>query len=132
MSCLYLFYQRWTLDYIDPDLQSSGLKMEVVFKRKITNELLTTYLPSILLLLISYATTFFKSYYFEAQVTVNLSVMLVTTNLFIRLLIYKLFVNKKKSFLKCNGKVTSDLLHSFGRYLVNFWPTYTIYSGETI
>ena len=79
--------QRWTLDYIDPDLQSSGIKMEVVFKRRITNELLTTYLPSSLLLLISYATTFFKSYYFEAQVTVNLSVMLVTTNLFIRLLI---------------------------------------------
>ena len=48
------------------------------------NELLTTYLPSCLLLLISYATTFFKPFYFEAAVTVNLSVMLVTTNLFIR------------------------------------------------
>ena len=58
--------------------------MEIVFKRRITNELLTTYLPSILLLVISYATTFFKPFYFEAQVTVNLSVMLVTTNLFIR------------------------------------------------
>ena len=58
--------------------------MEIVFKRRITNELLTTYLPSFLLLLISYSTTFFKSFYFEAQVTVNLSVMLVTTNLFIR------------------------------------------------
>ena len=60
--------------------------MEIVFKRKITNELLTTYLPSFLLLLISYATTFFKDFYFEARVTVNLSVMLVTTNLFIRFL----------------------------------------------
>ena len=80
----HLFRKRWTLDYIDPDLQSYGLKMEIVFKRRITNELLTTYLPSILLLGISYATTFFKSFYFEAQVTVNLSVMLVTTNLFIR------------------------------------------------
>ena len=83
-SLIHLFRQRWTLDYIDPDLQSYGLKMEIVFKRRITNELLTTYLPSILLLGISYATTFFKSFYFEAQVTVNLSVMLVTTNLFIR------------------------------------------------
>ena len=84
-ACLNsLFHQRWTLDYHDPDFESNGLKMEIVFKRRITNELLTTYLPSILLLGISYATTFFKSFYFEAQVTVNLSVMLVTTNLFIR------------------------------------------------
>ena len=64
---------------------SSGLKMEIVFKRRVTNELLTTYLPSFLLLLITYATTFFKQFYFEAAVTVNLTVMLVTTNLFIRL-----------------------------------------------
>ena len=61
-----------------------GLKMEIVFKRLLTNELLTTYLPSFLLLLISYATTFFKPFYFEAAVTVNLSILLVTTTLFIR------------------------------------------------
>ena len=55
-----------------------------MFQRRVMNELLTTYLPSCLLLLISYATTYFKPFYFEAAVTVNLSVMLVTTNLFIR------------------------------------------------
>ena len=78
------YQQSWTLEYLDPDLVSDGLKMEIVFKRRIMNELLTTYLPSVLLLLISYATTYFKPFYFEAAVTVNLSVMLVTTNLFIR------------------------------------------------
>ena len=59
--------------------------MEIVFKRRLINELLTTYLPSFLLLLISYATTFFKPFYFEAAVTVNLSILLVTTTLLIRL-----------------------------------------------
>ena len=59
--------------------------MEIVFKRRLTNELLTTYLPSFFLLLMSYATTFFKPFYFEAAVTVNLSILLVTTTLFIRL-----------------------------------------------
>ena len=59
--------------------------MEVKFKRRVTNELLTTYLPSILLLCICYATTHFKAFYFEAAVTVNLTVMLVSTTLFIRL-----------------------------------------------
>ena len=58
--------------------------MEVNFKRRLVNELLTTYLPSFLLLSICYATTFFKDFYFEAAVTVNLTVMLVATTLFIR------------------------------------------------
>ena len=61
--------------------------MEVKFKRRLINELLTTYLPSFLLLGICYATTHFKSFYFEAAVTVNLTVMLVSTTLFIRWII---------------------------------------------
>ena len=61
-----------------------GLKMEIVFKRRLMNELLTTYLPSLLLLLITYSTTFYKGFYFEAALTVNLTVMLVLTTLFIR------------------------------------------------
>ena len=58
--------------------------MEITFQRRLLNELLTTYLPSFLLLGICYATTFFKDFYFEAAVTVNLTVMLVATTLFIR------------------------------------------------
>ena len=58
--------------------------MEIVFKRKLTNELMTTYLPSFFLLGICYSTIYFKAFYFEASVTVNLTVMLVATTLFIR------------------------------------------------
>ena len=68
-------------------MSSNGLKMEIVFKRRLTNELLTTYLPSFLLVLMCYATSFFKPIYFEAAVTVNLSILLVTTTLFIRSLL---------------------------------------------
>ena len=57
--------------------------MEVTFQRKLQNELMTTYLPSFFLLGICYATIFFKKFYFEAAVTVNLTVMLVATTLFI-------------------------------------------------
>ena len=39
--------------------QSDKTKMEIVFKTRLTNELLTTYLPSLLLLGITYATTYF-------------------------------------------------------------------------
>ena len=78
------YIQTWSLDYNDVDSPANGLKMEIVFKRRLTNELLTTYLPSFLLLLMAYVTTFFKDFYFEAAVTVNLSILLVTTTLFVR------------------------------------------------
>ena len=56
--------------------------MVISLKRKIQMELLTTYLPTLLLLTITYATTFFKSIYFEASLTVNLTIMLVMTTIF--------------------------------------------------
>ena len=56
--------------------------MVISLKRKIQTEILTTYLPTLLLLSITYATTFFKAEYFEASVTVNLTIMLVMTTIF--------------------------------------------------
>ena len=56
--------------------------MVISLKRKIQTELLTTYLPTLLLLIITYATTFFKPIYFEASLTVNLTIMLVMTTIF--------------------------------------------------
>ena len=60
--------------------------MSVKLTRKITNEMMTTFLPSILLILITYATTFFKPFYFEAALTVNLTTMLVLTTIFIAIM----------------------------------------------
>ena len=59
-----------------------GVRMTIVLKRKIMNEMMTTYLPSVLLMLITYATAFFKPYYFEAALSVNLTTMLVMTTIF--------------------------------------------------
>ena len=56
--------------------------MVISLKRKIQTEMLTTYLPTLLLLSISYITTFFKPIYFEASLTVNLTIMLVMTTIF--------------------------------------------------
>ena len=47
--------------------------MAISLKRKIQTEMLTTYLPTLLLLITTYATTFFKPIYFEASLTVNLT-----------------------------------------------------------
>ena len=48
-------------------------------KRKITSEMMTTYFPSLLLT----AITFFKPFFFEAALSVNLTTMLVMTTIFI-------------------------------------------------
>merc|ERR1712016_418219 len=45
--------------------------------------MMTTYLPSVLLMMITYATTFFKPIFFEAALSVNLTTMLVMTTIFI-------------------------------------------------
>ena len=57
--------------------------MKIVLKRRLMNELLTTYLPTILILIIVYITNYFKTFFFEAVVTVNLTALLVLTTLFI-------------------------------------------------
>ena len=64
--------------------ENDGVKMEITFKRRLTNEIMTTFIPSAFLILISYSTLYFKQFYFEAVVTINLTTLLVATNLFIR------------------------------------------------
>ena len=59
------------------------LRMTIVMKRKIMSEMMTTYFPSLLLMLITFATTFFKPFFFEAALSVNLTTMLVMTTIFI-------------------------------------------------
>ena len=64
-------------------LPMTGIRMKFSMKRKITSEMMTTYFPSFLLMMITYATTFFKPFFFEAALSVNLTTMLVMTTIFI-------------------------------------------------
>ena len=56
--------------------------MALKLKRKIVTELLTTYLPTILLLLITFITIFFDKDLFADAISVNLTIMLVMTTIF--------------------------------------------------
>ena len=56
--------------------------MALKLKRKIATELLTTYLPTILLLLITFTTIFFDKDLFGDAIAVNLTIMLVMTTIF--------------------------------------------------
>ena len=66
-----------------PDQLAKGIRMVVFLKRRIENALLTTYLPTMLILLIVYVTNFFKPFFFESVISVNLTALLVLTTLFI-------------------------------------------------
>ena len=74
---------EWSLVHRNTSNLSKGIKMMLTLQRKIMNEMMTTYLPSVLLMLITWATTFFKPYFFEAALSVNLTTMLVMTTIFI-------------------------------------------------
>ena len=73
----------YKLVYVNADDVKEGITMTINLKRKITSEMMTTYFPSLLLMLITFATTFFKPFFFEAALSVNLTTMLVMTTIFI-------------------------------------------------
>ena len=58
------------------------VNMGLQLKRKVATELLTTYLPTILLLLITFTTVFFDKDLFGDAIAVNLTIMLVMTTIF--------------------------------------------------
>ena len=72
----------FTITDLKLEKNKEQVHMVISLKRKIQTEMLTTYLPTLLLLISSYVTTFFKPEYFEASLTVNLTIMLVMTTIF--------------------------------------------------
>merc|ERR1711954_53910 len=84
----------WELNSEDTDLtmftiqnltlseNANMVYMALKLKRKIAMELLTTYLPTILLLLITFVTVFFDKDLFGDAIAVNLTIMLVMTTIF--------------------------------------------------
>ena len=69
---------------IDLSLSKVGrhVEMKMKLKRKISMELLTTFLPTILLLLITFTSIFFDKSLFGDSLAVNLTIMLVMTTIF--------------------------------------------------
>ena len=70
-----------TQDHVNEE--AASLKTTIRLKRKITSEMMTTYPPSILLMTITFTTTFFKPFFFEAALRMNLTTMLMMTTIFL-------------------------------------------------
>ena len=88
-----MFAEKELIQYFIPDdpqspnfIKSSKTKNDVslrlIFKRQLMNEAMLTFFPTVLLISISYATSFFRlPTFFNTAITVNLTVMLTTTTL---------------------------------------------------
>ena len=73
---------RWELTQRNSDCPEEGIRMVAVLRRKPWREVFTTYLPTILLIMTTYVTTFFKPQFFEAALGANLTTMLMMTTIF--------------------------------------------------
>ena len=58
-----------------------GVRVLVVFGRRLLSNILTVYVPTVLLNTMGHITVYFKPFFFEAIITVNLTVMLVLTTM---------------------------------------------------
>ena len=72
MSGLVELMQYTVKDWVIEET-STGVVVTMVLGRKILNELLTTYVPTSLLIIIVHSTNYYKEFFFEAIVTVNLT-----------------------------------------------------------
>ena len=72
----------FTIQNLDLVKKKQLVIMIIVLKRKVATELLTTYLPTILLLLITFTSIFFEKDLFGDVIAVNLTIMLVMTTIF--------------------------------------------------
>ena len=74
---------------MDQQIYSTGIKgkqgvqVSITLGRRLLGTILTVYVPTVLLNIIGHATNYFKDFFFEAVVTINLTCMLVLVTLFI-------------------------------------------------
>ena len=104
----------------------------VIFKvslgRRLLGTILTVFLPTVLLNLLGHSANYFKDFFFEAAVTVNLTVMLVLTMMFINVsnkLLNTSYIKMIDVWLILNLIVTfmEVLLH---RYKVGYGPAHDL------
>ena len=81
------FYLTEEPSFFEENSDETIVQMRIKFKRTLSIEAMNTFLPSLLLILLSYITAYFKlPKFFNTAITVNLSVMLTITTLLISVL----------------------------------------------
>lgn len=71
------FIKNMDMKSLRVDDGTLGIQISITMGRRLLGVFLTTYLPTFLLLVIVHATHYFKPFFFEAIVTVNLTCTLI-------------------------------------------------------
>ncbi len=80
------FVMDTTIHQVTVPPNTPAVKAVIKFGRRILSTVLSSYLPTFLICLVSFSTNYFKGFFFEAIVTVNLTSMLTLTTLFTSIL----------------------------------------------
>ena len=75
------FVRQTTMRKYRDGPEEQGVRVFVVLGRRLLGNILTVYGPTVLLNVMGHITVYFKPFYFEAIITVNLTVMLVLTTM---------------------------------------------------
>ena len=73
MDLTVYFIKNMNMSSVIVDDGTLGIEITITLGRRLLGVFLTTYLPTFLLLIIVHATHYFKPFFFEAIVTVNLT-----------------------------------------------------------
>ena len=65
------------------DRNSNTLNVEISLGRRLLSIILTIFIPTVILNLVGHASNYFKEFFFEAVISLNVTVMLVLTTMFI-------------------------------------------------
>ena len=63
--------------------QAGNVVVDIVIQRRLLSIVLTTFVPTIILNIIGHMSNYFKEFFFEGLMSLNVTVMLVLTTLFI-------------------------------------------------
>ena len=82
LSLAKYIIKNFTMEVVELE-EYSAIRVQVILGRQILSEVMNTFVPTILLNLISYSTNFYKDVFFESVIAINLTSMLVLVALFV-------------------------------------------------
>ena len=75
---------EYHIKHIGMDASNDILRVEIVIQRRLLSLVLTAFIPTIILNIIGHMSNYFKEFFFEGLMSLNVTVMLVLTTMFLR------------------------------------------------
>ena len=84
---------EYHIKHIGMTALNDTLRVKIVIDRRLLSLVLTAFIPTIILNIIGHMSNYFKEDFFEGLMSLNVTVMLVLTTMFLRFVFIQLFVS---------------------------------------